>query len=295
MPDPLPPRQYVVRSPSGDPAAARRLAAAYDGLADAVVTTTRLAATALHHLAFDWQGAGARAAHAPEEVLTADAARVARALRRSADDLRLYAHRLQRAHEHHGWSIGRLVTLGAMVSVGAAAVVVTVGAAAAAEAAAAAAAVEAAEAASASAAAAGESAALGLSSWHGLLAAVRPLAPFVAPHLVSAGASAALDAISQLAAGEPPDVHSVEVSAAVGFAGSSVGGAVEGRLAATPALARRAAEAGVWAVNGTAGGYADNGDVDAADTMGFALTGLVARDVRRAVDALPRAVRRRAR
>ena len=37
---------------------------------------------------------------------------VARALRRSADELRHYAHKLQHAHEHHGWSLGRLVTLG---------------------------------------------------------------------------------------------------------------------------------------------------------------------------------------
>jgi len=71
-----------------------------------------------------------------------------------------------------------------------------------------------------------------------------------------------------------------------------VGGAVERRLAGTPAVTRRLAESGVWSANGTAGGYADTGDLDPADTAAFALTGLVARDVRRGVDALPRTIRR---
>jgi len=292
MPDPLPPRQYVVRKPSGDPAAVRRLAAAYDDLAEAVATDVRRAATVLHDLAFDWRGEGARATRRPEEVLTADGDRVAHALRRSADDLRAYAHRLERAHEHHGWSIGKLITMGAMVTVGVAAVVVTVGAAAPAEAAAAAAAVEAAEAATAGASAAGSTAAAGLGSWQTLLTGLRPLTPFVVPHLVSAGASVGLDALSQLVDAHGLDVRSLEVSAAVGFAGSSVGSAVERRLAASPSLTRRAAESAVWAANGTAGGYADTGEVDPAETAAFGITGLIARDVRKGVDSLPRTIRR---
>ena len=213
-----------------------------------------------------------------------DASRVAHALRQSAHDLRHYAHKLERAHEHHGWSIGRLVTLGALVTVGVAAVVVTVGAAAPAEAAAAAAAVETAEAATAAAGTASATAASSLAGWQGLLLGVRPLAPFVVPHLVSAGASAGIESISELIAGHRLDAHSLEVAAVVGFAGSSVGGTVEKRLAESPKALRRLAEGGVWAANGTAGGYADGDEIDPVDSLAFGMTGLVARDVRFGVD-----------
>jgi uncharacterized protein YukE len=279
-----PPKRYVVPKPSGDPDAARHLAAAYDGCAEALVAQVRQVAAVLTGLGSAWQGAGARAARTPEQVLTEDVARIAHALRRSADDLRHYAHQLDRAHEHHGWSIGRLVTLGAVVTVGVAAVVVTVGAAAPAEAAAAAAAVETAEAATTAAGAAGTTAATSLSSWQALLAGVRPLAPFVVPHLVSAGASVGLDGISQLLGTHRLDMRSLELAAAVGFAGSATGGAVEGALSGTRPIVRRLAEGGTWTVNGTAGGYADTGEVDPLDSLSFGLTGLVARDVRFGVD-----------
>jgi uncharacterized protein YukE len=291
---PTPPRHFVVRTPSGDPRAVRRLATAYDELADAVLTDVHRVCAVLHHLMRTWQGSAADATRSPETALAGDAQRAAHALRRSGDDLRHYAQRLERAHEHHGWTIGRLVTLGAMVTVGVAAVVVTVGAAAPAEAAAAAAVVEAAEAATASAETAAAAAASELTSWQGLLCALRPLAPFLLPHLVSSAASAGLDGASQLL-DDDLDLRSLAISAVVGFAGSAVGGAVETRLSAAPSLARRAAEAGVWATNGTAGSYADGDDLDPADTAAFALTGVVARDVRKAVDALPRVVRRCAR
>src|SRR3954453_17284841 len=140
--DLAPPQRYVVHKPSGDPDAARRLASAYDTCADALVAQGRIVTDVLERLGPAWRGTAARASRAPEQVLTEDCQRVAHALRQSAHDLRHYAHKLERAHEHHGWSIGRLVTLGAMVTVGVAVIVVTVGAAAPAEAAAAAAAVE---------------------------------------------------------------------------------------------------------------------------------------------------------
>src|SRR4051812_48901768 len=136
----LPPQQYVVRKPSGDPTAARQLASAYDTCADALLAELRVVTHVFVQLGPTWRGGGAQAAHTPEQVLAEDCMRVAHALRQSASDLRHYAHKLERAHEHHGWSLGRLVTLGAIVTVGVAAVVVTVGAAAPAEAAAAAAA-----------------------------------------------------------------------------------------------------------------------------------------------------------
>jgi len=279
-----PPQRYVVHKPSGDPEAARQLAAAYEACADALVAQVRVATDVLDQLGPAWRGTGARASRAPEQVLADDCQRVAHALRQSAHDLRHYAHKLQHAHQHHGWSIGRLVTLGAMVTFGVAVVVVTVGAAAPAEAAAAAAAVETAEAASAAAGVASTTAASSLASWQALLIGVRPLAPFVVPHLVSAGASVGIESLSELIAGHGLDAHSLEVAAAVGFAGSSVGGAVEKRLASAPGVVRRLAEGGVWAANGTAGGYADGDELDPVDSLAFGLTGVVARDVRFGVD-----------
>jgi len=192
----------------------------------------------------------------------------------------------QRAHEHHGWSLGRLVTLGAIVTVGVAAVVVTVGAAAPAEAALAGAAVETAEAAATAADVAACGAASGLTSLQSLLAGLRPLVPFVVPHLVSAGASVSMESVAELAADHRLDAQSLEVAAAVGFAGSATGRTVEDALARSSAITRRLAEAGTWTTNGTAGAYAESGDVDPVDSLAFGLTGLVARDVRQAIDRL---------
>lgn len=276
------PRHYVVRRPSGDPDAARRLAAAYDVLADELDSQVRIAVAVLDALTPLWRGLGARAFERPEDVLRRDAVRVTAALRESADDLRAYAHRLARAHEHHGWSIGRLVAMGAMVTVGVAAVVVTVGAAAPAEATLAAAAVEGAEAATAAAGAASEGTASVLCSVEAVLAAVRPLAPFVLPHLVSAAGSVGFDAASELLATHRLDGHSLEVAAAVGFVGSGVGGALAARVSG--GWASRATEAATWAAVGTTGDFVDEGRIDAADTTAYALTGTVARDVRAGVD-----------
>jgi hypothetical protein len=162
--------------------------------------------------------------------------------------------------------------------------VVTVGAAAPAEAAAAAAAVETAEAATAAAGAAGTTAATGLASWQALLAGVRPLAPFIVPHVISAGASMGLEAVPELLSAHRVDLHALEVAAAVGFAGSATGGAVDGALAGSRPIVRRLAEGGTWTVNGTAGGYADDSHLDPLDSLAFGLTGVVARDVRFGVD-----------
>ncbi|HET6911050.1 MAG TPA: hypothetical protein VFH54_17105 [Mycobacteriales bacterium] len=276
------PRQYVVRKPSGDPDAARRLAEAYDALADSVTAQARIVLRVLDQLA--WHGLGARAVAPPEQVLQAAATHVSRALHESADNLRHYAHKLQRAHEHHGWSIGKLVAVGALVTVGAAAIVVTVGAAAPAEAAAATAAIEGAEAATAAAETAGSTAAAELSAWQALLGAVKPLAPFVVPHLISAGASVGFDAVSELLTDQKLDAHSLEVAAVVGFTGSAATGAVETKIAKAPDVVRRLVEGGTWAGGGTVGEYADEGQVDPADSAAFGLTGFVARDVRRLVD-----------
>ena len=278
------PRQYVVRNPSGDPDAARRLATAYDELAAAVRDEARRIVAALTRLESQWRGLAARASDGPEQVLTADATRVSRALDGTADDLRHYAHRLAKAHEHHGWSIGKLVALGATVAVGVAAIVVTVGAAAPAEAAAAAAAVEGAEAAATAAGAASEGAAGALGTWRAALSGVRPLMPFLVPHLVSAASATGLEAVSEAITRHRLDPHSLEVAAAIGFTGSSAGTAVEQQLAARAAVLRRLAEAGTWAATGSAGAYADKGGVDPLDSVAIGLTGFVGRDIRLGVD-----------
>lgn len=283
---PTPPRQYVVRRPSGDPGAARRLAAAYDDLAEDVRAQVTIVVSVLDQLGRDWAGAGAQALHAPQDLLRHDAAMVVRTLLRCADDLRSYAHRLEHAHEHHGWSIGRLVAMGAMVTVGVAAVVVTVGAAAPAEAAAAAAAVEGAEAATAAAGAAASGAATNLLSWQGLLAAVRPLAPFVVPHLLSSGTSVGIEGLTELVGSHHLDLKSLQVAAAVGFAGSASSTLIEARLAAASSTVRRLGEGGAYAAAGSTGQYVDDGEVDPVDSVASGVTGVVARDVRRAAEAL---------
>lgn len=286
MTDVAPPRRYVVRKPGGDPGAARRLATAYDALGGAVRADVRRASAVLNQLGSDWFGVGALGSTRPADMLGHDGARVASALEHSAADLRHYAQRLAKAHEHHGWSLGRLVALGATLTVGVAAVVVTVGAAAPAEAAAAAAAVDAADAAATAAGTASTGVAGALAQWQGVLAAVRPLAPFVVPHLVSAGGSTALELASDLVTGRSVDAHALEVAAAIGFTGSAAAGAVENQLAQRSSLLRRLAESGSWAATGTAGAYADDGAVDPLDSVAVGLTGFIARDIRLGVDRL---------
>jgi uncharacterized protein YukE len=279
-----PPQRWVIRKPSGDPDAARRLATAYDDLADAVDTEIRRATAALVDLTDTWVGVGQRAAGKPEDHLSQDAQAVIHALRAAADDLRAYAQRLQKAHEHHGWSLGRLAAVGAMVVVGTAAIVVTVGAAAPAEAALAAAAVEGAEAAATTAAVSGGSVAANLLSVEGLLAAVRPLASFVVPHLVSAAATTGLEAGMQVVSGEPLDVQSLLVASGEGFMGSGLGGVAATRLESASKMLRRAADVGVFSATAAVGDYAQRGYVDPLDVLGASLTGGIAPEIRAGVD-----------
>ena len=93
-----------------------------------------------------------------------------------------------------------------------------------------------------------------------------------------------MESVAELAATHRLDMQSLEVAAAVGFAGSATGRTVEDALARSSATTRRLAEAGAWTANGTAGAYADSGDIDPVDSLAFGLTGLVARDVRQAID-----------
>lgn len=284
--------RYVVRKPAGDPDAARWLAAAYDELADDLDAQVRRVTAILAQLHGTWTGRGARASSDPVAQIRADTAHVTRALRSCAADLRTYAARLARAHEHHGFSLGRLVALGAIVTIGAAAVVVTMGAAAPAEAAAAAAAVEGAEAAATAAEAAGAGAAETLSGWQSAMAVARPLLPFLRPHLVSAAASVGFEATSELVTAHRLSFEPLLVAAAAGFAGSTTSDVVEARLATMPSVVRRVAEAGTWAATGATSEYAKTGHVDPSAAVASATTGFVARDVRNVTGKVHDVIRR---
>jgi hypothetical protein len=287
------PISYVIRRPDGDPAAVRRLASAYELLAEVVEVQTQAAANVLGDLLNEWAGVAATAATRPAITPAEDGARVARGLRHVADELRRYAAHLERAHEHHGWSIGRLVAMGAMVTVGVAAIVVTAGAAAPEEAVAVAGIVESAEAATATAEAAGAGAASSLLSTEGWLSVLRPLQAFVVPHLTSAASQVGFEGVTELVTKHRLDAHALEVAAGVGFVGSSVATASEAKLVAASTAAKRASEGAAWAAAGAAGQYADSGSVDPATTVTDGVGGMVGRDIRRVTERVGKRVLRR--
>lgn len=116
--------------PTDDIAAVRALAAAYVQLADELRAAAQQAHAVLGELPGAWQGDAATAAQHPVGVLASDVDLVCSALLGSADDLRKTADDLQRAHDKHRWSWGKIAKLGAVVVVSGAAVVITAGAAA---------------------------------------------------------------------------------------------------------------------------------------------------------------------
>jgi uncharacterized protein YukE len=189
-------RTYTIPKVAGDPAAAHGLAEAYRELAAAVVAAHARVSFVARDLAAGWAGPGERAINAPIEVFLRNATALARALNQAADELDAYGQKLAAAHHHHGWSLGKILAVGAIVTVSAAAIVVTVGAAGVVEAGAAAAAVGATEAAGA-AATADVAVAAELDSSVGLMLSLRPLLAFVLPHLVQAEWAAGITATYQ--------------------------------------------------------------------------------------------------
>jgi uncharacterized protein YukE len=188
------PTQYVVPNINGDPATVFRLAAAYRDAADTVASVQQRVVHIIGGLSGAWRGNGRQSLDAPLDALSHNAALLVRALNQVADELDSYGRQLARAHQHHGFSLHKLLKVGAVVAVSATAIVVTVGVAGVVEAAAATAAVgEAAEAATA-ATTADAAAAGGLDSLLGWFSSLKPLVAFVVPQLVqvewSAGALA---------------------------------------------------------------------------------------------------------
>jgi uncharacterized protein YukE len=189
--------QYVVPTISGDPDAVFRLAAAYREVAGSVASSSRRVSHVIGHLSGAWRGPGQRAIEAPVEAFLRNAGLLVRTLNEVASELDAYGRQLAQAHRHHGFSLHKLLKVGAIVAVSATALVVTVGVAGVVEAAAATAAVsEAAEAAGA-AAAADAAAAGGVDEALSWLDSIKPLLGFVVPHLIqvewSAGAMATWD------------------------------------------------------------------------------------------------------
>jgi len=181
---PAAPTTYVVPKVTGDPAAARQLAEACRGLAEAIQSAQRSAAHIVADLSATWRGIGQRAIHAPLESLQHSAGTAARQLHEIADELDTYAARLEKAHHHHGFSLHKLLVIGAVVTVSLVAITVTIGAAGVVEAAAASAAVSGAIDAAGAASAADLAAADGIESAFDAMAWLRPLASFVVPNLL---------------------------------------------------------------------------------------------------------------
>jgi Bacterial CdiA-CT RNAse A domain len=197
---PVPPRTYVVPKINGDPAAVQRLADAHRDLADAVSRAERLVAHVIADLSGSWYGIGHRGLRAPAEGFRRNAVMLVGALQGAADELDAYSRQLARSHHHHGFSLHKLLAVGAVVAVSAVAIVVTVGVAGVIEAAVATAAVEGATEAAGAAVAADAGAASGVDLSLTGIAAMRPLLAFVVPHLVQAewatGAMAAYDELT---------------------------------------------------------------------------------------------------
>lgn len=229
--------------PAGDPARMRELAAAFERLADELGRQVAAAVDRVDGLQPEWAGVGAAASRHTALHVADLATEVQRGLRSCARELADYADRLQRAHEHHGWSIGKLVTLGAIVvATGGALGVTLCGAAAVAgtvEAGAATAAVEGATGAADAATAAAESAADGLAASSSSLAELQELTRLLLPHLASGVLSAAPGAfMAELRTGRidwPAVADSFVAGATESTVAEALDASVEGKLAAAAA------------------------------------------------------------
>lgn len=177
-------REWVVPAlPSGDPAAVRAVARALRELESGVRARQRSAEAVLAGLRRSaWRGGAAMSAAGPIEQLGRDAQRVASALEAAAGELERYAHRLEEAHRHHGWSWKKIAAVAGAVVVGAGVVALTAGLAAP-EVAMIEAEVVAAGAAASGAAAAEASAAVALGEAISLVRGVQALTRFVVPRL----------------------------------------------------------------------------------------------------------------
>jgi hypothetical protein len=225
--------QFTVPVIVGDTAAARRLGTAYLDLADAVDAAGSQVGLIMAQLTASWRGVGSMGSTAPVEKIRHDSAALSAVLRTAGHDLIDYGNALEKAHEHHGFSLHKLIAVGAVVVISAAAITVTVGAAAVVEAGAATAIVAGATEAAADATAADIAVSEGVAAAMSRVASLRPLLTFVVPRLTiaewSAGSVAGYDeaTIGRL------NWRDIGVAAGLGFFASAVTDAVDTKLAAT--------------------------------------------------------------
>jgi uncharacterized protein YukE len=225
--------QYTIPVIVGDVSAAARLGAAYLELADAVDAASSQVGLVMAQLTATWQGVGSMGSTVPVEKIRRDTAALSSVLRTAGHDLTEYAGALEKAKEHHGFSLHKLIAVGAVVVVSVAAITVTVGAAAVVEAGAATALVAGATEAAGDATIADVAVSEELTSAISRVAALRPLLAFVVPHLAVAEWSAGSVAGYEELTDRRLDWRDIGIAGGLSFFGATVNDAVSSRLAAT--------------------------------------------------------------
>lgn len=126
-----PPQTFALPAPpTGDAAAARQLAQALRRCAEQVTSAQRQAHGVLADARTQWVGTASTAAAHPLAELDLKTRSAERSLREAAGRLDDYARALDAARRQHQWSLGKVLTVAAVVAVTTTAVIVTVGAAA---------------------------------------------------------------------------------------------------------------------------------------------------------------------
>jgi Bacterial CdiA-CT RNAse A domain len=230
------------------------LATAYSTLANDLDSVARQLDTIVTDLAVRWRGHGATALHVPAEVIGGDLRTLAAGCRSAAQNLEDYAEALHKAQHHHGWSLTKIIAVGAIVAVTAVAVVVTVGAAAPVGTLAAAEVGEAiagAEAAAGAATAAETAATTALSLTGQTMTGLRGLTMALLPHLTNGAISTGIDTTLHLVTGHKITGTDLAESFGAGFLGSATTTATRTALHSTEAF-RGATTIGKAALDTTA-------------------------------------------
>jgi hypothetical protein len=228
--------KYVVPRVSGDTRAAYRIAVAYQDLAEAVAVAERHLLHIAERVSSGWQGPAAHAFEQPVTEVVASAARLVNALDAAADAFVTYAQQLAKAHQHHHWSMSKVLKVGAVAAVSATAIVVTVGAAGAVEAAGAAAAVGGVTQAASEAVVADLVAESALEAAFCAFPALEPILSFVMPQLVQAEWAAGMLAVWDEATTGRLHWDAIAETGGIAFGTSAVASRASGWL-----------EASVWA------------------------------------------------